>query len=60
MLELDKKTYACLIDDYEDDDYDKNKIINKKVKGTKKSVIKRRKVENSTDSLFNDKIILKS
>ena len=60
LLELDKKTYACLIDDYEDDDYDKNKIINKKVKGTKKSVIKRRKVENSTDSLFNDKIILKS
>ena len=57
---IKQKTYACLIDGYEDDDYDKNKIINKKVKGTKKSVIKRRNVQNSTDSLFNDKIILKS
>ena len=31
------KTYAYLIDCY-DDDYDKNKSINKKAKGTKKSV----------------------
>ena len=35
------KVYAFLIDDYNDDDYDKNKIINKRVKGTKKCVIKR-------------------
>ena len=36
-------------------------IINKKAKGTKKCVMKRRLMsENYTDSLFNDKIILKS
>ena len=46
---------------YNDDDYDKEKIINKKAKGTKSCVIKRRLMfENYTDSLFNDKIILKS
>ena len=35
------KTYSFLIDEYTDDDYEKNKIINKKAKGTKKCVIKR-------------------
>ena len=35
------KTYSFLIDDYTDDDYEKNKIVNKKAKGTKKCVIKR-------------------
>ena len=59
---LRPKTYAYLIDGYDDDDdYDKNKIINKKAKGTKKCVIKRKVIfENYTDCLFNDKIILKS
>ena len=53
--------YMYLINGYNDDDYDKKKIINKKAKGTKKCVIKRRLMfENYTDSLFNDKIILKS
>ena len=33
---LRAKTYAYLIDDYNDDDYDKKKITNKKAKGTKK------------------------
>ena len=36
------KTQAYLIDGYDGDDYEKNKIINKKAKGTKKCVIKRR------------------
>ena len=36
------KTYAYLIDGYDDDDYEKNKIINKKAKGTEKCVIKRK------------------
>ena len=37
------------------------KIKNKKAKGTKKCVIKRRlMVENYTDCLLNDKILLKS
>ena len=35
------KTYSFLIDEYTDDDYEKNKTINKKAKGTKKCVIKR-------------------
>ena len=55
------KTYAYLINGYNNDYYDKEKIINKKAKGTKKCVIKRRlMIENYTDCLFNDKIILKS
>ena len=38
---LRAKTYSFLIDRYDDDDYEKNKIINKKAKGTKKCVVKR-------------------
>ena len=38
-LALRAKTYAYLIDGDGDDDYEKNKIINKKAKGTKKCVI---------------------
>ena len=33
---LRTKAYAFLIDDFSDEDYEKNKIINKKAKGTKK------------------------
>ena len=41
LLRLEPKTYAYLIDGYgdggdDDDDYEKNKIINKKATGTKK------------------------
>ena len=58
---LRAKTYAYLINGYNDDDYDKEKIINKKAKGTKKCVIKRRLMfENYKDCLFKNKIILKS
>ena len=32
---LRAKAYAFLIDDFSDEDYEKNKIINKKAKGTK-------------------------
>ena len=47
------KTYAYLIDGYEDD-YEKHKVINKKAKGTKKCVIKRELMfENYKDCLFN-------
>ena len=39
----------------------KNKIIEKKAKGTKKCVIKRRRMlKNYKDCLFNDKTILRS
>ena len=60
------KTYACLIDCYDDDDdddddYDKNKIINKKAKGTKKCVIKcTLKFKDYHDSIFENKTILRS
>ena len=37
---LRAKTYSYLIDGYNDDDYDRNNIINKKAKGTKKCIIK--------------------
>ena len=33
---LRSKARAFLIDDYDDDDYEKRKIINNKAKGTKK------------------------
>ena len=40
---LKAKAYAYLINGYNHDDYHKEKIVNKKAKGTKKCVIKRRK-----------------
>ena len=58
---LKPKTYAYLIDDYDDDDYDKNEIINKKAKRTKTCVIKRELMfENYKGCLFNGDVILKS
>ena len=58
---LRAKTYSFLIDGYDDDDYEKNKIINKKTKGTKKFVVKTEiKSNNYVDSLFNDKVLNKS
>ena len=55
------KTYLYLIDCYYDDDYDKNKIINKKAKGTKKCIIKRKiKFHDYYDSVFENKTILRS
>ena len=58
---LRPKTYAYLIDGYDDDGYDKNKIINKKAKGTKTCVIKRELMfGNYKDCLFNGDVILKS
>ena len=52
---LRAKTYAYLIDDYDDNDYEKNKK-NKKAKGTKKCVIKQKLIfENYNDCLFNNR-----
>ena len=57
---LNKKTYVYLIKDYNDCCYDKEKIINRKVKGTKKCATKRRlMLENYKYCLFDDKTILK-
>ena len=41
FVALRAKTYSFLIDEYTDEDYEKNKIVNKKVKGTKKCAVKR-------------------
>ena len=41
FVALRAKTYSFLIDEYRDDDYEKNRIVNKKAKGTKKCVVKR-------------------
>ena len=58
---LRAKTYLFLIDDYSDVDYEKNKITYKKSKGTKKCFVKREIIfKNYVDSLFNDKVLLKS
>ena len=61
VVALRAKTYTYLIVGYGDGDYDKNKIINKKAKRTKKCVIKRRLTfENHKDCFFDDKTILRS
>ena len=61
VVALRAKTYAYLIDGYNDDDYEKNKIINKKAKGTKKFVIKQKLMfENCKDCLFNNKTVYRS
>ena len=39
------KAYAYLINGYNDDDYDKKRIINKKAKWIKKCIIKRRRLK---------------
>ena len=40
FVALRAKTYSFLIDDFRNDDYEKNRIVNKKAKGTKKCVVK--------------------
>ena len=55
------KTYSFLIDEYTDDDFEKNNIVNKKAKGTKTCVIKREILFNNyVDSLFKNKVLLRS
>ena len=61
LVALRAKAYSYLLDGYNDEDYEKNKIINKKASATKKCIIKRELMfEQYKDSLFNDKVILKS
>ena len=58
---LRAKVYAFLIDDFSNEDYEKNKIINKKAKGTKKCIVKREILfKNYVNALFNDELIIKS
>ena len=52
---------SFLIDKYTDEDYEKNRIVNKKAKGTKKCVVKRKILFNSyLVSLFKNKVLDKS
>ena len=61
LCALRAKTYSFLIDDFTDDDYEKNRIVNKKAKGTKKSVVKREILfNNHLDSLFKNKVLYRS
>ena len=58
---LRAKTYSFLIDEYTDEDYEKNKIVNKEAKGTKKCVVKREILFNNYfDSLFKNKVLYSS
>ena len=55
------KTYTFLIDEYINDNCEKEKIINKKAKGTKKYVIKKEILFNNyVDSLFENEVLLRS
>ena len=61
FVALRAKTYSFLIDEYTDEDYEKNRIVNKKAKGTKNCVVKRKILcNNYLDSLFKKKILLRS
>ena len=58
---LRAKAYSFLVDEYTNDDYEKNNVVNKKAKGTKKCVIKRETLFNNyIDSLFKNEVVLRS
>ena len=61
FVALRAKTYSFLIDEYTDEDYEKNRIVNKKAKGTKKCVVKREiSFNNYLDSLFKNTVLYRS
>ena len=58
---LRAKTYSFLIDEYTDEDYEKNRIVNEKAEGTKKCFVKREILfNNCLDSLFKNKVLYRS
>ena len=58
VLEL---KHSFLIDEYTDDDYEKNNIVNKRAKRTKTCAIKREILFNNyVDSLFKNEVLLRS
>ena len=60
VVALRAKTYSYLIDGHDDGNDEKNKVINKKAKGTKKCVIKLKLIlKNYKDCLFNNETILR-
>ena len=57
VVALRPKTWPYLIDGYDDGDYEKNNIINKKAKGIKEAVTKNIiKFEHFKECLFNKKL----
>ena len=61
LCALRAKAYSFLIDEYTDDDYEKNKIVNKKAKGTKKYIINREILYNSyVNTLFKNGVLMRS
>ena len=61
FVALRAKTYSFLIDEYTDEDYEKNRIVNKKAKGAKKCVVQREILFNNyLDSLFKNKVLHRS
>ena len=62
FVALRAKTYSFLIDEYTDDDYEKNKIINKKPKEQKNVLLREREIlfNNYLDWLFKNKVLLRS
>ena len=55
------KTYSFLIDEYTVEDYEKNRIADKKAKGTKKCFVKREILFNNyLDSQFKNKVLYRS
>ena len=55
---LRAKTYSFLIDEYTAEDYEKNRIVNKKAKETKQCVVKTEILFNNYfDSLFKNKVL---
>ena len=58
FVALRAKTCSFLIDDFTNNDYEKNRIVNKKAKGTKKCVVKREILFNNyIDSLIKNKVL---
>ena len=61
FVALRSKTYSFLIDEYTDEGYEKNRIVDKKAKGTKKCVVRKEILFNNyLDSLFKNKILYRS
>ena len=60
FVALRAKTYSFLIDEYTDEDYEKNRIVHKKAKGTKKCVKRKILFNNYLDLLFKNKVLYRS
>ena len=61
FVALRAKTYSFLIDEYTNEDYENNRIVNKKAKGTKICVVKREILcNNYLHSLFKNKVLYRS